>query len=148
MSMLEQQFNAAASGAIVYLRGREQALSGFGWTGRRAEWITLVCLPSGVFTRAQWVRLMDARAEQLRRGVHVDRARVCRRGHPPGRGTTSKGPMRRVEPERRRRRRTGLSEALKAGESAYSLGPHSVRPLRRLAGGRAPSDPRKGNGAP
>ena len=24
---------------------------------------------------------------------------------------------------------------------AYSLGPHSVRPLRRLAGGRAPSDP-------
>ena len=25
---------------------------------------------------------------------------------------------------------------------AYSLGPHSVRPLRRLAGGRAPSDPR------
>ncbi len=24
---------------------------------------------------------------------------------------------------------------------AYSVGPHSVRPLRRLAGGRAPSDP-------
>ena len=24
---------------------------------------------------------------------------------------------------------------------AYSLGPHSVSPLRRLAGGRAPSDP-------
>ena len=33
-------------------------------------------------------------------------------------------------------------------EPAYSLGPHSVSPLRRLAGGRAPSDPRNGNGAP
>ena len=42
---------------------------------------------------------------------------------------------------------TGLSDAAKAGEPAYSLGPHSVRPLRRLAGGRAPSDPRDGNGA-
>ena len=31
---------------------------------------------------------------------------------------------------------------------AYSLGPHSVSPLRRLAGGCAPSDPGNGNGAP
>ena len=36
---------------------------------------------------------------------------------------------------------TGLSDATKVGEPAYSLGPHSVRPLRRLAGGCAPSDP-------
>ena len=42
---------------------------------------------------------------------------------------------------------TGLSDALMAGEPAYSLGPHSVRPLRRLAGGCAPSDPYFANGA-
>ena len=42
----------------------------------------------------------------------------------------------------------GLADAANAGEPAYSLGPHSVRPLRRLAGGCAPSDPRNGNGAP
>ena len=42
----------------------------------------------------------------------------------------------------------GFSDARFIGEPAYSLGPHSVSPLRRLAGGRAPSDPRNGNGAP
>ena len=42
---------------------------------------------------------------------------------------------------------TGLWDAAKAGEPAYSLGPHSVRPLRRLAGGCAPSDPHIANGA-
>ena len=42
---------------------------------------------------------------------------------------------------------TGSSDAAKAGEPAYSLGPHSVRPLRRLAGGCAPSDPYFANGA-
>ena len=36
--------------------------------------------------------------------------------------------------------KAGLSHA-KVDKPAYSLGPHSVRPLRRLAGGRAPSDP-------
>ena len=38
---------------IAHLRGREGALEPFGWTGPRAEWIALVCLHSGVFTRAQ-----------------------------------------------------------------------------------------------
>ena len=42
---------------------------------------------------------------------------------------------------------TGLSAAAKVGKPAYSLGPHSVRPLRRLAGGCAPSDPYFANGA-
>ena len=41
----------------------------------------------------------------------------------------------------------GLSDAAKGGEPAYSLGPHSVRPRRRLAGGFAPSDPHIANGA-
>ena len=38
---------------IAHLRGREQALEPFGWTGRQAEWIVLACLHSGVFIRAQ-----------------------------------------------------------------------------------------------
>ncbi len=42
---------------------------------------------------------------------------------------------------------TGLSNATNVGQPAYPLGPHSVSPLRRLAGGLAPSDPRNGNGA-
>ena len=43
---------------------------------------------------------------------------------------------------------TGALDARFVVEPAYSLGPHSVSPLRRLAGGCAPSDPRNGNGAP
>ena len=39
---------------IEHLRGREQALGPLGWTGWEAEWIALVCLHSGVFTRAQF----------------------------------------------------------------------------------------------
>ena len=38
---------------IAHLKGREKALESFGWTGREAEWIALVCLHSGVFTRDQ-----------------------------------------------------------------------------------------------
>ena len=39
---------------IQHLQGREKVLESFGWTGREAEWIALVCLHSGVFTRAQF----------------------------------------------------------------------------------------------
>ena len=45
---------------IAHLKGREKALESFGWTGREAEWIALVCLHSGVFTRDQlcdWLRI-------------------------------------------------------------------------------------------
>lgn len=38
---------------IAHLKGREKALQALGWTGGNAEWIALVCLHSGVFTRAQ-----------------------------------------------------------------------------------------------
>ena len=38
---------------IAHLNGREKALESFGWTDREAEWIALVCLHSGVFTRDQ-----------------------------------------------------------------------------------------------
>ena len=43
---------------------------------------------------------------------------------------------------------TGFSDARFVLQPAYSLWPHSVSPLRRLAGGLAPSDPGNGNGAP
>ena len=39
---------------IEHLRGREKALEPLGWTGREAEWIALVCLHSGIFTRPQF----------------------------------------------------------------------------------------------
>ena len=66
---------------------------------------------------------------------------------PPGRVSTLKRPMRRVEPERPRLRRTGLSAAPKAGEPAYPLGPRFAGPRQGLAGGCAPSHPPNGNGA-
>ena len=56
---------------IAHLRGREQALEPFGWTGRQAEWIAFACLHSGVFTRAQWSRFLDAHHERARRLVHA-----------------------------------------------------------------------------
>ncbi len=56
---------------IKHLKGREKALAEFGWTGRQAEWIALVCLHSGVFTRAQWCAFLGAHPEQARRGVHA-----------------------------------------------------------------------------
>ena len=36
------------------LAERAAALRGLGWTGREAEWLALVCLHSGVFTRRQY----------------------------------------------------------------------------------------------
>ena len=39
---------------IEHLRGRDRKLEPLGWTGPDAEWIALVCLHSGVFTRAQF----------------------------------------------------------------------------------------------
>ena len=44
---------------IAHLRGRERKLEPLGWTGQDAEWIALVCLHSGVFTRAQFCQYFD-----------------------------------------------------------------------------------------
>ena len=80
---------------IAHLKGRERALEPLGLTGRRAEWIALVSLHGGVFTRAQlsdWLgasrfkvlRLIQALAErrlvteETVRGLKV--CRVCARG--------------------------------------------------------------------
>ena len=62
---------------IKHLHNREKALESFGWKGREAEWVALVCLHSGVFTRAQFCYFFDTgpnrkRAERFVRDL-VDR---------------------------------------------------------------------------
>ena len=44
---------------IAHLRGRDRKLELHGWTGQDAEWIALVCLHSGVFTRAKFCHYFD-----------------------------------------------------------------------------------------
>ena len=56
---------------IEHLKGREQALEAHGWTGREAEWIALVCLHSGVFTRAQFCCYFEAHRSAARRIVRT-----------------------------------------------------------------------------
>ena len=56
---------------IEHLRGRERALASLGWTGREAEWIALVCLHSGVFTRAQFCHYFEAHRSAARRIVRT-----------------------------------------------------------------------------
>ena len=85
MKTLKQQFNSAASGAIVHLLGRERALEGFGWAGRQAEWIALACLHGGVFTRAQWTSFLGCHHEKVRRAVRALVAQgVAVEEDPPG----------------------------------------------------------------
>ena len=54
---------------IEHLKGREQALAPLGWIGREAEWIALVCLHSGVFTRPQFCHYFDAARKRAYRFV-------------------------------------------------------------------------------
>ena len=56
---------------IEHLRGRDRKLEPLGWTGRDAEWIALVCLHSGVFTRAQFCDYFDTYRKQAHRFVKV-----------------------------------------------------------------------------
>ena len=44
---------------IPHLAGRPKALALLGWTGAAAERLVLVCLHSGVFTRAQYCHRFD-----------------------------------------------------------------------------------------
>ena len=62
---------------IEHLKGREQALASLGWTGREAEWIALVCLHSGVFTRPQFCRYFDADSKRAHRFVKAIIGRGC-----------------------------------------------------------------------
>ena len=54
---------------IEHLRGRERKLEPLGWTGQDAEWIALVCLHSGVFTRAQFCHYFDTDSKRAHRFV-------------------------------------------------------------------------------
>ena len=56
---------------IAHLAGRETALEPFGWTGRKAEWIALACLHSGMFIRTQATRFLDTHHERARRLVRA-----------------------------------------------------------------------------
>ena len=62
---------------IEHLKGREQALAALGWTGREAEWMALVCLHSGVFTRPQFCRYFDADSKRAHRFVKAIIGRGC-----------------------------------------------------------------------
>ena len=54
---------------IEHLRGRDRKLEALGWTGQDAEWIALVCLHSGVFTRAQFCQYFDTSRKRAERFV-------------------------------------------------------------------------------
>ena len=54
---------------IEHLRGRDRKLEPLGWTGQDAEWIALVCLHSGIFTRAQFCDYFDTESKRAHRFV-------------------------------------------------------------------------------
>ena len=54
---------------IPHLRGREDALEPFGWNPEDTEWVAIVCLNSGVFTRAQYSAFFNAHPSRTHRFV-------------------------------------------------------------------------------
>ena len=56
---------------IEHLRGRDRKLEPLGWTGQHAEWIALVCLHSGVFTRAQFCQYFNTQRMTASRFVNA-----------------------------------------------------------------------------
>ena len=56
---------------IEHLRGRDRKLEPLGWIGHDAEWIALVCLHSGVFTRAQFCHYFSTGRKQAERFVKL-----------------------------------------------------------------------------
>ena len=64
-----RRFDPAATGAPPRLVERAGALEPLGWTGRRAEWITLVCAHGGIFTRMQWTSFLGCHHEKVHRAV-------------------------------------------------------------------------------
>ena len=54
---------------IEHLRGRDRKLEPLGWTGQDAEWIALVCLHSGVFTRGQFCHYFDTDSKRAHRFI-------------------------------------------------------------------------------
>ena len=64
---------APSPGQVPTLEDRAGPLAALGWTGREAEWITLVALHSGVFTRSQCAAYFEAGDDRKRiaRFVHA-----------------------------------------------------------------------------
>ena len=54
---------------IAHLREREKNLKPFGWNPQDAEWVALVCLHSGVFTRSQYMAYFKTYPSRARRFV-------------------------------------------------------------------------------
>ena len=54
---------------IPHLREREKNLEPFGWNPQDAEWVALVCLHSGVFTRSQFTAYFNAHPSRAYRFV-------------------------------------------------------------------------------
>ena len=109
---------------IAHLRGREEALEPFGWSQEDTEWVAMVCLNSGMFTRTQYADYFNVHRSQATRFVQslvdlnfaVDeaipvistrnRTRVCR--------ITHKSIYRELGvPDIRHRRNAGLSVYLR-----------------------------------
>ena len=54
---------------IAHLRERDKALEPFGWSQQDAEWVALVCLHSGLFTRTQYMAYCNTYPNRARRFV-------------------------------------------------------------------------------
>ena len=102
---------------IKHLHEREKTLEPFGWKGREAEWIALVCLHSGVFTRAQFCYFFDAVSDRKRafrfvrdlvdRRLAVEDALPNKRGRAKACRISSKEIYRKLGIENVRHRREG-----------------------------------------
>ena len=77
---------------IPLLAQRAAALEPLGWRGRDAEWLTLVCLHSGVFTRAQYSYRFDVERYAAHRFVNrlVSAGLARERPHHPDLPTTTR----------------------------------------------------------
>ena len=82
---------AATSTTLPTFAERAASLRALGWTYRRAEWLTLVCLHSGVFTRSQYQARYNVTAGPATRfvralmdaGVVREAGPLDRRGYRP-----------------------------------------------------------------
>ena len=82
---------ATAPPPIPHLADRPEALEPLGWTGADAEWLALVCLHSGVFTRPQYRHRFDVGRMTVHRFVRSLVETGVAAEHPvPGARTTAR----------------------------------------------------------
>ena len=68
----EPEASSESPATVPTLQDHARKLAPLGWTGREAEWLALVALHSGAFTRSQWCEFFD--------GANREAARVFVRG--------------------------------------------------------------------